>query len=339
MSESIPTPKTHKDYATDQEVRWCPGCGDNSILIALRKSMAEMEKKTENLVFVSGIGCAARFPYYMNTYGFHTIHGRGAAVATGLKLSSPELSVWLATGDGDSLAIGGNHFIHILRRNVDLNILLFNNEIYGLTKGQFSPTSVLGQKTKSSPHGTIDKPFSPGTLALGAGATFFARSVDTLPKQMTQIFIDADQHTGTSLVEILQNCNIFNDKCFADITSKEVKDDNQLWLEHGKPMIFGADKNKGLRLNGLGLEVVTIGENGVKEKDILVHDAENPSPILHQLLAAMRPPEFPAALGVIRKVESITHDQMVDEQLTASKSKKEYKNVNELLFSGETWEI
>jgi len=339
MSETQESPKTHKDYASDQEVRWCPGCGDNSILIALRKSMAEMNKKTESLVFVSGIGCAARFPYYMNSYGFHTIHGRGAAIATGVKLSNPDLSVWLATGDGDSLAIGGNHFIHILRRNVNVNVLLFNNEIYGLTKGQFSPTSPLGKKSKSSPQGTIDRPFNPSSLALGAGATFFARAVDTLPKQMTQIFVDAEQHIGTSLVEILQNCNIFNDKCFADITGKEVKDDHQLWLEHGAPMIFGADKNKGLKLKGFELEVVTIGENGVTENDVLIHDAENQSPVLHQLLASMRPPEFPMALGVIRKAKTITYDQLIEDQLAASKKNPVHGNVNELLFSGETWEI
>lgn len=339
MSESVQTPKTHKDYASDQEVRWCPGCGDNSILIALRKAMAEMQLKTENLVFVSGIGCAARFPYYMNSYGFHTIHGRGTAIATGLKLANPELSVWVATGDGDSLAIGGNHFIHLLRRNVDVNVILFNNEIYGLTKGQFSPTSVLGQKTKSSPQGTIDKPFSPGTLALGAEATFFARTADTLPKQMTEIFVEAEKHRGTSLVEILQNCIIFNDKCFDEVTGKDGKDDNQLWLQHGQPMIFGSENNKGLVLQGLGLKVVTIGENGVSQDDILVHDAENPSPILHQLLATMRPPEYPMALGVIRRVEATTYDQMVADQIHVGNNGDGYKKVDELLFSGETWKI
>ena len=262
---------TNKDFTSDQEVRWCPGCGDYTILRAMQKALPQLEKKKEDFVFISGIGCSSRFPYYMNTYGFHTIHGRAPAFATGVKLANPNLSVWQITGDGDALAIGGNHFIHALRRNVDINILLFNNEIYGLTKGQFSPTSKKGIKTKSNPHGTTDEPFSVSDLSIGAQGSFFARAIDTNPKLMQQLFIAAEEHRGTSLIEILQNCVIFNDKTFASITAKEVKQNAQLFLEDGKPMIFGAEGNKGIILNGFKLEVVKIGENGITEKDILVH--------------------------------------------------------------------
>ena len=330
---------TNKDFTSDQEVKWCPGCGDYAILRAMQKALPNLERKKEDFVFISGIGCSSRFPYYMNTYGFHTIHGRAPAFATGVKLANPNLSVWQITGDGDALAIGGNHFIHALRRNIDINILLFNNEIYGLTKGQFSPTSKKGIKTKSNPHGTTDEPFSPSDLAIGAQGSFFARVVDTNPKLMQQIFVEAESHRGTSLIEILQNCVIFNDKTFAPITAKEVIKDAQIVLEQGKPMLFGAEMNKGIVLNGFKLEVVTVGENGITEKDILVHDAKEQDPTLHAMLARMRPPEFPAALGIIRAVDRPTFDEGLLAQLEYEKENAKFNTVDELLQSGDTWEI
>ena len=330
---------TNKDFTSDQEVRWCPGCGDYTILRAMQKALPTLKKKKEDFVFISGIGCSSRFPYYMNTYGFHTIHGRAPAFATGIKLANPSLSVWQITGDGDALAIGGNHFIHALRRNIDINILLFNNEIYGLTKGQFSPTSKKGIKTKSNPHGTTDEPFSPSDLAIGAQGSFFARVVDTNPKLMQKIFVEAEEHRGTSLIEILQNCVIFNDKTFAAITGKEVKQNAQLILEDGMPMLFGAEMNKGIILKGFKLEVVTIGENNIAEKDILIHDKKEQDPTLHAMLARMRPPEFPAALGIIRAVRRQTFDEGLLNQLEYEKENAKFKTVDELLKSGETWEV
>ena len=330
---------TNKDFTSDQEVRWCPGCGDYAILRAMQKALPNLERKKEDFIFISGIGCSSRFPYYMNTYGFHSIHGRAPAFATGMKLANPNLSVWQITGDGDALAIGGNHFIHALRRNIDINILLFNNEIYGLTKGQFSPTSKKGIKTKSNPHGTTDEPFSPSDLAIGAQGSFFARVVDTNLKLMQKIFIEAEEHRGTSLIEILQNCVIFNDKTFAAITGKEVKQNAQLILEDGKPMLFGAEMNKGIILNGFKLEVVTVGENNVTEEDILIHDVKEQDPTLHAMLARMRPPEFPAALGIIRAVSRQTFDQGLLNQLEYEKENAKFKTVDELLKSGETWEV
>ena len=330
---------TNKDFTSDQEVRWCPGCGDYAILTSMQKALPNLKRKKEDFVFISGIGCSSRFPYYMNTYGFHSIHGRAPAIATGMKLANPNLSVWQITGDGDALAIGGNHFIHALRRNIDINILLFNNEIYGLTKGQFSPTSKKGIKTKSNPHGTTDEPFSPSDLAIGAQCSFFARVADTNPKLMQKIFIESEEHRGTSLIEILQNCVIFNDKTFASITAKEVKQDAQLFLEHGKPMLFGAEMNKGIVLNGFKLEVVTVGENEVTEEDILIHDAKEVDPTLHSMLARMRPPEFPAVLGIIRAVSRQTFDEGLLSQLKYEEENAKFKTVDELLRSGETWEI
>ena len=330
---------TNKDFTSDQEVRWCPGCGDYAILRAMQKALPTLKKKKEDFVFISGIGCSSRFPYYMNTYGFHTIHGRAPAFATGVKLANPKLSVWQITGDGDALAIGGNHFIHALRRNIDINILLFNNEIYGLTKGQFSPTSKKGIKTKSNPHGTTDEPFSPSDLAIGAQGSFFARVVDTNPKLMQKIFTEAEEHRGTSLIEILQNCVIFNDKTFAAITGKEVKQNAQLILEDGKPMLFGEKMNKGIILKGFKLDVVTIGENNISEKDILIHDEKEQDPTLHTMLARMRPPEYPAALGIIRAVNRQTFDEGLLDQLEYEKENAKFKTVDELLRSGETWEV
>ncbi|MCB0430648.1 MAG: 2-oxoacid:ferredoxin oxidoreductase subunit beta [Flavobacteriales bacterium] len=334
-----PVTLTKKDFASDQLVRWCPGCGDYAILSAVQAALPELGQKKEDLVFVSGIGCSSRFPYYMSTYGFHSIHGRAPAIAMGVKLANPELSVWEITGDGDAMAIGGNHFIHALRRNIDINILLFNNEIYGLTKGQYSPTSQTGLVTKSTPYGAVETPFLVGELALGAKASFFARTIDTNPKLMTKIFVESARFKGTSLIEILQNCVIFNDKVHGLITNRETADDMQLHLEHGQPMIFGKDKNKGIRLNGLKLEVVTIGENGITENDILVHDAKEADPTLHLMLVRMAPPVFPMALGIIRAVETTTFGERLQIQKEEAVKKAKIRNMDELLNSGETWEI
>lgn len=339
MEHIVEDKLTFKDFETDQDVRWCPGCGDYAILKAVQKTLPEIGKVKEDIVFISGIGCSSRFPYYVETYGFHTIHGRAPAVATGVKLANPKLSVWQVTGDGDALAIGGNHYIHALRRNIDINILLFNNEIYGLTKGQFSPTSATGIKTKSSPQGTVDRSFNPGKLALGAESYFFARVIDIEPKKMTEVFIEAEKHKGTSLIEILQNCIIFNDKVFADVTAKDVKLDRQLWLEHGKPMIFGKEQNKGLVLNGLKLEVVTIGENGITENDILIHDAHEEDGTLHNMLINMSAPDYPVAFGVIRQVAADSFDENVWKQIEETKQQAKFNSVDELINSGVTWEI
>ncbi len=327
---------TYKDFASDQEVRWCPGCDDYVILRAMQMALPQMGLKKEDVVFISGIGCSSRFPYYMNTYGMHSIHGRAPAIASGVKMANPNLSVWVITGDGDSLAIGGNHFIHVLRRNIDLNIILFNNEIYGLTKGQFSPTSLVGQKTKSSPYGNTQPPFLPGELALGAQARFFARIGGNTPKEMTQLFIEAEKFKGTSLIEVLQNCPIFNDGCFAKYTDKAVREDKQLFVEHGKPMIFGKERKKGLILNGLKLEVVTLGENGVSEKDILIHDAKEEDPTLHQMLVRL---EYPLVTGIIRSYEDIIFEDR-DTRLTEHvKANSPFLKTDDLFFSGETYEV
>ena len=330
------TKYTFKDFASDQEVRWCPGCDDYVILRSMQKALPEMGIKKEDVVFISGIGCSSRFPYYMDTYGMHGSHGRAAAIASGVKLAKPNLSVWVITGDGDSLAIGGNHFIHVLRRNLDLNIILFNNEIYGLTKGQFSPTSLIGQKTKTSPYGNTQPPFSPGELALGAQARFFARIGGNTPKEMAQLFIDAEKFKGTSLIEVLQNCPIFNDGCYAEITDKAVRADRQIHLEHDKPMIFGKERDKGLVLNGLKLEVVTIGENGVTESDLLVHDAKEPDATLHSMLVRL---EYPVATGIIRAVDELTFEEREEALTKEVKSNSKFNKVDDLFFSGETYEV
>ena len=327
---------TFKDFASNQEVRWCPGCDDYVILRAMQKALPEIGVNKEDVVFISGIGCSSRFPYYMDTYGMHGIHGRAPAIASGVKLANPDLSVWVITGDGDAMAIGGNHFIHVLRRNLDLNIVLFNNEIYGLTKGQFSPTSTVGQKTKSSPHGNTQPPFLPGELAIGAQARFYARVGGNTPKEMTEVFIEAAKFKGTSLIEVLQNCVIFNDGAFAKYTDKAVRADKQLFVEHGKPMIFGKERNKGLILNGLKLEVVTLGENGITEKDLLVHDAEMQDPTLHQMLARS---EYPLVTGIIRQVPDVTFEEREDQLTLQVKAHSSFTKTDDLLFSGETYDI
>ena len=327
---------TYKDFASDQEVRWCPGCDDYVILRSVQNALPQIGVKKENIVFISGIGCSSRFPYYMDTYGMHGVHGRAPAIASGVKLANPELSVWVITGDGDAMAIGGNHFIHVLRRNIDLNIVLFNNEIYGLTKGQFSPTSLVGQKTKSSPYGNIQPPFLPGELALGAQARFFARVAGNTPREMTEVFVEAARFKGTALIEVLQNCVIFNDGAFSKYTDKSVRADKQLFVEHGKPMIFGADRNKGLVLNGLKLEVVTVSEGGVAEEDILIHDAEDADPTLHQMLVRS---EYPMVTGIIRRFPDTTFEERVDHLIEQVKADSSFTNTDSLFFSGETYEM
>ena len=333
---------TKKEFMSTQDVRWCPGCGDYAILSCVQQVMPQIGIPREKIVFVSGIGCSSRFPYYMNTYGFHTIHGRAPTIATGVKCTNPDLSVWVVTGDGDALSIGGNHFIHLLRRNVDLKVLLFNNKIYGLTKGQYSPTSDQGTTTKSTPDGSLDRTFQTASLAIGAEATFFARTIDTDPNHMKETLLRAALHKGTALVEVLQNCVVFNDKVFDPITSKETREGNQLRLAHGKPMRFGKDLKNGLRLNGLALEVVTLGENGVTEADLLVHDETTKNPTLAYLLSRLSSPAFPTPLGVFRAIVEPTYNDEVYRQIAEVREKKAAKgplSLNKLFHSGETWTV
>ncbi len=330
---------TIQDFSLDGPVKWCPGCGGHAILSSIKKALPETSDKKENVVFVSGIGCSSRFPYYINTYGFHSLHGRGPAIASGIKVANPELNVWLATGDGDSMAIGGNHFIHILRRNIDVNIILFNNKIYGLTKGQYSPTTPLGSITKSSPDGTIENPFLPGELAMGANASFYARVVDTDPKMMKEVFVEAAKHKGTSLIEVYQNCVIFNNKVHEEVTGKEVRDDNQIYLKHGEPMIFGKNREKGIIKNGSRFEVAEIGKNGITEKDILIHDAQNDDDAHHYMLTRMSLPDFPIAMGVIRQLNRDVYETALYKQIEESKKRSKIKCVNDLLKSGNTFEM
>ncbi|MBP7497456.1 MAG: 2-oxoacid:ferredoxin oxidoreductase subunit beta [Bacteroidales bacterium] len=327
------------DFVSDQLVKWCPGCGAHSILASVENVFPKIGYKKESFVIVSGIGCSSRFPYYVNTYGIHGIHGRANAIATGVKVANPHLSVWIATGDGDSMAIGGNHFIHIIRRNIDVNILLFNNKIYGLTKGQYSPTSPMGSVTKTSPHGTIEHPFNPGELVLGSQGTFFARGVDTNPRMMTEIMFEAAKHDGTSVIEILQNCIIFNPNIHSQVTAKEIKEDFQLNLRNGHPMLFGKNNEKGIRINGTKLEVVTIGEKGITENDILIHDQYEKDPGIHLMLAKMEPPYYPMALGVIRSAMYPTYDDLIEEKISLGKKNSDMKTVDDLLNSGDVWEI
>ena len=331
---------TFKDFASDQEVRWCPGCGDYAILKTVQKLMPDINVPKENIVFVSGIGCSSRFPYYMNTYGFHTIHGRAPAIATGVKLSNPALDVWLVTGDGDGLSIGGNHMIHVLRRNVNMQILLFNNEIYGLTKGQYSPTSKVGTLSPSTPDGSVDMPLRPCTFALGSGARFVARTIDTEAKHLGPVLLRAHEHQGASFVEIYQNCPVYNDGIFDHIKDKKTADDTRLVLEHGQPLTFGKDNHKGLRLNPktLSLEIVVPGEKGVTEADLVVHDETNK--ILAQILAGLKAPEFPEPVGVLyceSSAPSFTDD--VHHQRIAVRESRESADLNALLRSGHTWTV
>ena len=327
-----------KDFASDQDIRWCPRCGDYSILAQMKKVLPTLETPRENFVFISGIGCAARFPYYVDVYGMHSIHGRALAFATGLKVSRPELSVWVISGDGDALSIGGNHLIHAIRRNVDINIILFNNQIYGLTKGQYSPTSPVGKLTKSTPMGSVDTPLKPLSLAISAEATFVARSIDVNIKHLEETLTRAAKHRGTSFVEVYQDCNVFNHKAFDYATDKTTKDDTTLSLEHGKPMIFGKDRDRGIRLQGLTPEIVSLGK-GISEDDLLFHDEHVEDPSLAFLLSRMTHPEYPEPIGVFREIEKPVYEDAVDAQLALSVENKGAGDLDSLLNSGDTWVV
>ena len=328
-----------EDFETDQELRWCPGCGDYAIIKSVKKALAEIGTPREKTVFVSGIGCAARFPYYIASYGFHTIHGRAPAVATGVKLANPELDVWVVGGDGDMLSIGGNHLMHALRRNIDLNILLFNNEIYGLTKGQYSPTSRVGTRSPSTPLGSVEQPVSAALFALGAGARFVARGIDTQQRVLPELLKRAHAHKGASFLEIIQNCLVYNDDAFAHFTAKDVAQDNQILVAHAKPLRFGKDGNKGLRLRpgALEIEVVAVGEGGVAESEILVHDETNRT--LANWLAAMDAPKFPVAIGVIYCNPGPSYEAAVAAQIEAAKAKASTPDLAALLRRGHSWRV
>ena len=327
---------TRKDFQTDQDVRWCPGCGDYAILAAVQKAFPELGIPREKFAIISGIGCSSRFPYYMNTYGMHSIHGRAFPVATGLKVVNPDLSVWVITGDGDSLSIGGNHLLHVLRRNVDLNILLFNNRIYGLTKGQYSPTSEQGKKTKSTPLGSLDAPVDPVAFALGSGATFVARTIDREPRHMVDMLKRAEAHRGTSLIEIYQNCNIFNDGAFDALTERQSKHDHLLLLEHGEPLVFGRDSQWGVVADGFALKVVEVADVGLDA--ILRHDEQGPA-AYHAALEALRADEGPTAVGVIRSVERSAYDADVNAQVQGALDTKGPGDLQKLLHGRDTWTV
>ncbi|MCM1294841.1 MAG: 2-oxoacid:ferredoxin oxidoreductase subunit beta [Muribaculaceae bacterium] len=333
------TQYTPADYKSDQPVRWCPGCGDHAILNSLHKAMATLGVPPHKTAVISGIGCSSRLPYYMNTYGFHTIHGRAAAIATGFKTANPDMTVWQISGDGDGLAIGGNHFIHAVRRNIDINILLFNNKIYGLTKGQYSPTSPRGFVSKSSPYGTCEDPFIPAELVFGARGQFFARSIDVELATTQEVLLAAARHKGTSVVEVLQNCVIFNNGIHNAITDRAVRADRTIHLVHGEKMIFGANSDKGLVQDGFLLKAVTIGQDGYTIDDVLVHDAHTPSNFLHQQLAMMDGDTLPLAVGVIRDVDAPTYDQAVAEQTAAISARKGFTSLRDMILAGETWEV
>ncbi len=334
-----PVELTKQDFVSDQMVKWGPGCGAHAILAAVANVFPRIGYRKENFAMISGIGCSSRFPYYVDTFGFHGIHGRAAAIASGVKIANPGLSVWVATGDGDSMAIGGNHFIHVLRRNIDINIMLFNNRIYGLTKGQFSPTTPMGSVTKTSPHGTIEHPFTVSGLVMGAQGTFFARVPDNNIKLMSEVMYEAAKHDGTSVVEILQNCVIFADDIHGEITNRQTRDDRQLFLRHGEPLIFGKNREKGIMLRGNRLEVVEIGKDGITEDDLLVHDQYDTDPSIHRMIGRMKAPDFPVAMGVIRSAPADTYDELTQMQIETAKKTSDIQTVNDLLHSGNTWEI
>lgn len=338
MSTSTLPQLTPKDFASDQDVRWCPGCGDYSILAQAKKILPEVGIPREKIVFVSGIGCSSRFPYYVNSYGFHSIHGRATAIASGVKVANPELQVWVVTGDGDGLSIGGNHLLHLIRRNLDINILLFNNRIYGLTKGQYSPTSELGKKTKSTPYGSVDNPLHPLSVAIGAEATFVARTLDVNVKHLSETLLRAAKHKGTSFVEIYQNCNVFNDGAWEYATSRETKDDTTIFLEHGKPLIFGKNRDKGIRLKNMEPEVVQLGGD-IKEDDLIFHDEKAVEPSLAFMLSRMRYPEFPEPMGVFRSVDAPVFEDMVHDQMRQITEKQGKGDLEKLLNSGDTWVV
>lgn len=333
---SVDEPKlTKKDFKSDQDVRWCPGCGDYSILNSVQAAFADLGKKLHETVIISGIGCSSRFPYYMETYGFHTIHGRAPALATGVRLSNPKLDVWVVTGDGDAMSIGGNHFIHAMRRNVGLKILLFNNRIYGLTKGQFSPTSPQGKVTKSSPLGSVDYPFSPIALALGAGGTFVARGVDILGPHLQSMVKQADSHNGTAMIEIYQNCNIFNDGAYAGFTDKGVRDARMLYLEHGKPLLFGADKDKGIAFDESFHPYIVEGDDLGKA---YVWDETLDTPAPAMAIATMDEEKFPVPIGVFRRQDKPNFEYGVNQQIDAAVANNK-QTLKDLIYAGETWDV
>lgn len=339
MEENITTQYTPADFKNGSPVRWCPGCGDHAILNSLHKAMATLGVAPHNTAVISGIGCSSRLPYYMGTYGFHTIHGRSAAIATGFKLANPAMTVWQISGDGDGLAIGGNHFIHAVRRNVDINMLLLNNKIYGLTKGQYSPTSDRGFVSKTSPYGTTEDPFIPAELAFGARGTFFARAIDVELQISQEVLAAAARHKGASVVEILQNCMIYNNGIHNYITDRETRADRTIHLVHGEKMIFGKDKNRGIVQDGFGLKAVTIGVDGWSIDDVLVHDAHTPSNFLHQQLAMMDGHDLPLAIGVIRDVDAPVYNDDVDRQVEEVKAAHGFDSLRSMILAGETWEV
>lgn len=330
---------TAANFKNASPVRWCPGCGDHAILNSLHKAMAIVGVAPEKTAVISGIGCSSRLPYYMNTYGFHTIHGRAAAIATGFKVANPEMTVWQISGDGDGLAIGGNHFIHVVRRNVDINIILFNNKIYGLTKGQYSPTSDRGFVSKSSPYGTTEDPFIPAELVFGARGNFFARSIDVELATSQEVLVEAARHKGTAVVEILQNCVIFNNGIHNYITDREFRAERTIHLRHGEKMLFGKDMNRGIVQDGFLLKAVTIGEEGYTIDDVLVHDAKTQSNFLHQQLAMMDGYDLPLAVGVIRDVDSPVYNEEIEQQVAEVRSKKGFTCLRDMVLAGETWEV
>lgn len=327
------------DFKSDQYVRWCPGCGDHAILNVLHKAMAELGVAPEKTAVISGIGCSSRLPYYMNTYGFHTIHGRAAAIATGFKVARPDMTVWQISGDGDGLAIGGNHFIHAVRRNVNMNMILLNNRIYGLTKGQYSPTSERGFVSKSSPYGTTEDPFIPAELVFGARGTFFGRSLDVELKTSQEVLVAAARHRGASVVEMLQNCVIFNQGIYSFVSVRELRPDHTIHLRHGEKMLFGKEMNKGLVQDGFLLKAVTIGEDGYTIDDVLTHDAHCQSNFLHQQLAMMDGKSLPLAIGVIRDVEAPVYEEEVDKQTHNVEERKHFGSLRDMIMAGETWEV
>ena len=327
------------EYASDQDVRWCPGCGNYSILAQMKKMMSSLGVPREKVVFISGIGCSSRFPYYMNTYGIHGIHGRAPAIATGLRAVRPDLQVWVITGDGDGLSIGGNHLLHAIRRNLDINIVLFNNRIYGLTKGQSSPTSRLGQVTRSTPMGTVDNPIHPLSVAIGCEATFVARSIDVHIKHLGYVLARAAEHRGTAFVEVYQNCVVFNNGAFDYATNRATKAEAILELEHGKPLVFGHNREKGIRLRGLDPEVVELG-NGITEKDLLWHDEKAPEPSLAYLLSRLRHEDgFPEPIGVFRAIEVPQYDEEFNRQMELARQARGPGDLNQLFTGGETWMV
>lgn len=329
---------TAKDFSSDQDVRWCPGCGDYSILAQVQRIMPELNIPKEKVVFISGIGCSSRFPYYMNTYGIHGIHGRATAIASGLKIARPDLNIWIATGDGDGFSIGGNHMIHILRRNIDVNILMFNNQIYGLTKGQYSPTSEVGKITKSTPFGSIDMPFNPASLALGSSGTFVARALDRDTKHLQSIIRRAAAHKGTSFVEVYQNCNVFNDGAFFQFTEKETKSDSVVFMEHGKPLVFGKESDKGIKLDGFSPVVVSLKDGNHSINDLLVHN-ENDSTLAFILANMTYHPDLPRPVGIFLATDRPRYEEELDKQIDSATSKRGKGHLEKLLNSGDTWTI